>query len=168
MGMYLTNSAAVVDSNVFENNSHGAVYSFGAAGSFTDNSGSGNLPDGISLACDFIRPGENFILKPNSLPYIFSRDIFTVGASSTLTVEKGVTIKNEYSWLKVYGGLSVNGDGPDDVVFTSTVPFSGLWQGITVYDGASADIKGATIGYANTGISYVNSPIQLSNREIFQ
>ena len=133
-------------------------------GVISGNSGSGNGTDGIIFSLS----AAPATLRPNTLPYILTTPV-VVASSTTLTIELGVTIKCSGGYwggrLDVYGNLLVQGNNVGDVVFTSNLasPNSGDWQGIRMYSGSYSNIKGATIGYAEKGIVYENSPINLEN-----
>jgi parallel beta-helix repeat protein len=163
-GIYLSGSSAAVNSNSFNSNTQEAIYSSGLLGTFANNSGSSNGTNGII----FSSVNANATLKSNSLPYVLTTNI-TVATGVTLSVDSGVAIKGSGGhWggrLDVYGNLLVNGSTAGDVVFSSNSgsPNKGDWQGIRMYSSSSSNIKGATISYAEKGIVYESSPLNLEN-----
>ena len=167
-GAYFFNSLAAVDSNTFTGNAGEAVYSYGRLGSYSGNSGSGNGIGAISLNGTITQNGATTTLSANSLPYLL-QGIVTVAASSTLAVNSGATIKgwnnSATSYLNVYGNLVVSGANFSDIIFSSmySSPAKGNWGGLRFYSGSQSSISGATFEYANTAISYNDSPINLSN-----
>ncbi|MFA4890489.1 MAG: hypothetical protein WC587_02560, partial [Candidatus Paceibacterota bacterium] len=165
-GIYSVGSSAVIDSNVINSNVGEAIVS-NASGTITNNSGSGNGTDGIVFGLSNL----SATLKPNSLPYILNYNV-SVASSTTLTIEPGVTVTGSGKFgggrLDVYGNLLIQGIIASDVTFTSfwasSSPLKHIgWYGIRMYSGSSSNIKGATIGYAENGIVYENSPVNLEN-----
>ncbi len=167
-GLHIYGQNATVDSNYFESNLEGAIYSSGHLANFTNNSGSGNGINGIYLYGDVADSGLTAFFKPNGLAFVFDHYI-TVPQNSTLIIEPGVTIKSGGGYqgdgLHVFGNLLVKGENSGDVVFTSlsSNPVPRSWYGVIVHSGGTADIKGATFSYASKAISYENSQIKLEN-----
>ena len=160
--------SASVSSNTFTSNTNEAVYSAGRLGSYSGNSGSGNGVNAISINGTITQNGATTTLAVNSLPYLLQGAV-TVVASSTLAVNSGATIKgwnnSSTSYLNVYGNLVIPGVNFSDIVFGSMYdsPAKGNWGGLRFYSGSQSAISGATFEYANTAISYNDSPINLSN-----
>ena len=168
-GLYVSGAdPASVSSNTFTSNAGEAVYSAGRVGSYSGNSGTGNGVNAISLNGTITQNGATTTLAVNSLPYLL-QGIVTVAASSTLAVNSGATIKgwnnSATSYLNVYGNLVVSGANFSDIIFSSmySSPAKGNWGGLRFYSGSQSSISGATFEYANTAISYNDSPINLSN-----
>lgn len=159
---------AKIDSNVFTSNDGNAISSYGQPALFTDNSGNSNGKNAIVFSGNISQVNATTTLTPNQLAYVLDGYV-TVPASSALVVEHGVVIKGYGGFwgsrLDIFGNLFVQGSAADDVVFTSLSesPSAGDWKGIYVYSGSLTKIKGATISYANTAISYENSPINLES-----
>ncbi|OGF92079.1 hypothetical protein A3H05_02715 [Candidatus Giovannonibacteria bacterium RIFCSPLOWO2_12_FULL_43_26] len=160
--------SASVSSNTFTSNAGEAVYSYGRLGSYSGNSGSGNGVNAISINGTITQNGATTTLAVNSLPYLLQGAV-TVVASSTLAVNSGATIKgwnnSSTSYLNVYGNLVIPGVNFSDIVFGSMYdsPAKGNWGGLRFYSGSISTISGATFEYANTAITYTDSPINLSN-----
>jgi len=117
-GIYLSGSTATMDSNDFQSNKGEAIYFSGPFGSFINNSGSNNNINGIAMLGDITSADATFTMHPNSLPYVMSRYGASVVASSTLIISSGVVIKSDTS-LAVNGNLIIEGQDPDDIIFTS-------------------------------------------------
>lgn len=158
-GLYLSGSLGVIEDNVFENNRDGAIYSSGSLSSFTNNSGTGNGINAISLWGDLVASGSSFSLLANPLPYFLSGfPMPTVPISSTLTIEKGVVVKSIETPLVVDGHLVLNGEEPGDIVFTSLYdepsntpqPGPGQFPGILISKTGSLDGRGFTMRYAGS------------------
>ena len=167
-GAYFFNSLATVDSNTFTANANEAVYSYGQLGSYTNNSGSGNGVDAMSLNGTITQNGATTTLAANTLPYLLSGNVI-VAANSALAVNSGAIIKGwnvvSTSYLSVYGNLIASGTNFSDIVFGSmfSSPAKGNWGGVRLYSGSQSNIYGATFEYADTAISYNGSPLNLSN-----
>ncbi len=168
-GIYLGASSALIDSNIFEENAREAIYSFGPLSTFTNNSGSGNIINAITINGNLTQLNSTSTLKANSLPYyLWGYETPTVVASSTLVIEPGALVKSskiQYTGkLRVYGNLIIQGMMPRDVIFSSLADDNkGSWEGITLYPGSYSEIKGATFSNADIGLKYIDSPINLSN-----
>lgn len=164
-GLYFESSISVADSNFFESNSAEALYSSGMLGSFTNNSGSSNGRNAISIRGDLTKPDSSANLKVNPLPYSLEAGASVV-ASSTLTIEKGVVIKSAGNGFSVSGNLVIDGENPEDVIFTSLYDDSisgdttnngtatpagpGSFPGITIYKGGRLEGRGFTMRYAGS------------------
>ncbi len=117
-GINNSGSNAVFDSNIFLGNSHEAIYSTGSFGGFTGNSGEGNMINGIAIGGGIARAGAIAALEANPLPYVIeNRQVYTE-ASSTLVIKKGTVFKMNKKW-SVNGDLAIEGENPEDIVFTS-------------------------------------------------
>jgi hypothetical protein len=145
-----------------------AFFSIDVPGVFMNNSGLSNGTDGIILYGTITAQNSTTTLSVNSLPYVLSGTVSTV-ASSTLVIEAGTTIKGWGGFwgskFNIYGNLLVQGTSVGDVVFTSynSSPNKGDWQGVRLYANSFSDIKGAIISYAEKGIVYESSPLNLEN-----
>ncbi len=173
-GLCVSDSLAIIDSNIFESNEKEAICSNGLLSVFTNNSGANNSINTILVAGNLTQENATTTLKANPLPYyIAGYGTPAIVASSTLVIEPGVVIKGSdprEPLFEVYGNLIIAGTNPDDIVFTSfyddggsIVPNKGQWSGIVMKPGSFSDIKGATFKYADTAITYQNSPINLDN-----
>jgi len=86
-----------------------------------------------------------------------------------LAINPNIVIKgwnnSSTSYLNIYGNLVVSGVNFSDIVFGSmySSPVKGNWGGLRFYSGSQSAISGATFEYANTAITYTDSPINLSN-----
>ncbi len=166
-GLYLEDTEAEVESNIFASSTDEAVYSSGILGSFTNNSGSGNGTDGIVVYGTITSNDVTTILRANSLPYVLD-GVVSVADSSTLQIGSGVAVKGDdvgaTSRLDVYGELLIDGSDYSDIVFTcnSSSPAKGCWNGLIMKSGSYSDIRGVTFSYANTALTYENSAINLS------
>ncbi|MEK7523373.1 MAG: hypothetical protein AAB569_07320, partial [Patescibacteria group bacterium] len=167
-GAYFFNSLAAVDSNTFNSNANEAIYSHGQLGYYSNNSGTGNGINAISLSGTIAQNGATTTLVANTLPYLLNGNVITA-ASSTLAVNPGAIIKGwntvSTSYLNIYGNLIVSGANFSDIIFGSMYnsPAKGNWGGIRLYSGSQSNISGATFEYAGTAISYNGSPLNLSN-----
>lgn len=177
-GIYLENALALIEENIFKSNNGEAIYSNGALGNFSGNSGSNNFINGIVVFGNITANEATTTLSANPLPYVIKRFNATVVPNSALIIPKDIIIKSDKS-LNVEGNLLVEGENSADVVLTSLYDDSisgdtnndgsatennyGLWQGIVLKPGSYSEIKGATFRYANTALTYQNSPINLSN-----
>lgn len=180
-GIYLLGSEARVISNVLESNTSEAIYSSGAVGDgyFSGNSGSGNTWNGITLAGNITKAGVTTTMRQNALPYLIKQwNNPTVVASSTLAIASGVTIKFGDGQLFVNGHLSISATGANPVTFTSvyddsdgndasnngaSVGVAGNIQGTLLQPGSTSNISGAIFTFMKTALSYLNSPIVLSD-----
>ncbi len=177
-GIYLDNALALVEKNIFESNSGETIYSNGALGNFSNNSGSNNSVNGIVVFGNITTNEATTTLSANPLPYVIKRFDATVIANSTLIIPKDIIIKSD-KYLNVEGNLFVEGENSADIILTSFYDDSvsgdtnndgsatqnnhGLWQGIVMKPGSYSEIKGATFRYADTALTYQNSPINLSS-----
>ncbi len=177
-GIYLDNALALIEKNIFESNSGEAIYSNGVLGNFSGNSGSDNFINGIVVLGNITANEATTTLSANPLPYVIKRFNASVIANSALIISKGIVIKSDKS-LNVEGNLFVQGENSADIVLTSLYDDSisgdtnndgsatennyGLWQGVVLKPGSYSEIRGATFRYANTALTYQNSPINLSN-----
>ena len=161
-------SSSSFNSNTFTSNTGEAVYSSGRLGSYSNNSGSSNGVNAISVSGTITQNGATTTLAANSLPYLLNGSV-TVAAGSALAVNSGVVIKgwtiNSLSYLHVYGNLVVSGANFSDIVFGSmfSSPAKDDWGGLRFYSGSRSAIAGATFEYARAAIAYTDSPINLSN-----
>lgn len=177
-GISMANCEAIVDSNVFDSNEREAIVSSGKFGVFTNNSGANNLINAIAVSGELARENSISTASPNPLPYYFW--MVSVASSSTLMIEPGAVIKGSYNNpVNVYGNLIISGVNSGDVVFTSLYDDSiggdadndggimtiskGDWPGIVMRPGSYSEISGAAFKYADTVLTYQNSPINLSN-----
>jgi type II secretory pathway pseudopilin PulG len=165
VGLYLSSSLATVDSNNFKSNSAAAIYSAGHLANLTNNSGSANNLNGIAMQGSLTSNGSSATLKQNPLPYVIKTYSASVANNSDLTIEKGVVVKSD-SPLNVDGNLFINGENPEDIVFTSladdsisgdttndattTSPSPGQFPGIYVFSTGSLKAKGFTMRYAGS------------------
>jgi len=166
VGLFVENSSAVIKDNLFQSNSNLAIASSGRLPVFINNSGSDNGLNIINLNGYLTNLGDVLGLKPNPLPYSFTgyEDSYVV-SSSTLVIEKGVVVKGG-NRLNVSGNLIIDGESPDDIVFTSlsddslagdsngdgnlSQPVPGDFKGIYIYPTGSLSAKGFTIKYAGS------------------
>jgi len=182
---------AVVDSNFFRNHKNTvpayADFPLVMNGStdfiLTNNSGTNNYKNAISLQGYIAREGSDTHLVKNPLPYLLERNIYTT-ASSTLTISPGVVIKfndncTNCGTLGIEGQLFVNGgeNAGEKVIFTSAYDDS---DGTDMYnDGpttgeitknqkialiaTSPSIKNAEFRYLKEALSFVNcDPVDLN------
>lgn len=176
-GMYI-NGSAVVDSNIFKNNTEKAILSQGAS-LFSDNSGFGNGTNGIVILGNITQEGLENILKKNQMPYVVDFSELTVLASSTLKIDPGVTIKMGNKKFNVYGNIDIGNLEGERVLFTVVSDDSdgfdvdnnpqpedisfGKWSGLYLKDGSTSSIKNAEFRYMRYGVKYENSLINLEN-----
>ncbi|MFH1978904.1 MAG: right-handed parallel beta-helix repeat-containing protein [Patescibacteria group bacterium] len=156
-GLYLSNSLAVVNSNSFNSNSDQAIYSSGSLSEFVNNSGSDNGTNAISLCGNLTSKNDKLFLEVNDIPYYLENcETPTVVEKSELTIESGVVVKGFYKPLEVEGDLIIDGENPEDIVFTSmyddgvNTPSPGQFKGIKIAEGGSLEGKGFTIRYAGS------------------
>lgn len=177
-GIYLENALALIEENIFESNSGEAIYSSGVLGNFSGNSGSDNFINGIVVFGNITASEATTTLSANPFPYVIKRFNAAVVPNSALIIPKGIVIKSD-KFLNVEGNLLIEGENSADIVLTSfyddsisgdtnndgsaTANNHGLWQGIIMKPGSYSEIKGATFRYADTALTYQNSPINLSN-----
>ncbi|MBI5004639.1 MAG: lamin tail domain-containing protein [Candidatus Lloydbacteria bacterium] len=181
IGIYLVSSEARVSSNTLASSTSEAIYASGVVGDgyFSGNSGSKNAWNGITLAGNITKTGVTTTLKQNTLPYLIERSSSaTVIASSTLAINPGVTVKFGDDRLFVNGDLSISGTGASPVTLTSiyddsdgndasnngaSIGVAGNVQGTILQSGSSSTISGAVFKFMKTALSYLNSPMVLSN-----
>jgi len=148
VGLKLSNSPAIVFSNAFASSEREAIFSNGPTGTFSGNTGSNNGVNGISLSGTLTRKNSTTTVTANEIPYVISSA--SVAASSTLVVSNGTVFKGYYKGnplLTVLGKLKIEGENPNDVIFTSSTPVPGSGLRIIVRDNGSLDAKGFTARY---------------------
>lgn len=153
MGLYLANSLANVQNNVFNNNQQKAIYVSSKLPNFSNNSGSGNGYNGIILDGFQTQANSTTTLAANSLPFILD-GYSTVVSSSTLVIASPNQIKaNSNAWIRVIGRLIAEGATENDIVFSSNsaTPATGDWYGLRVESGY-LNLKGTTIKYAGKNV----------------
>ncbi len=167
IGLYLASATGVVESNYFESNIEGAIYSSGTLGTFNNNSGANNGLNSINIWGNLTQAGDSITLNPNPLPYTLKGyETPQVVASSVLTIGNGAVIKSIDKGISVYGSLVIDGENSSDIVFTSlyddsiggdtnndadsTLPAPGQFPGIFVADTGSLDARGFTMRYAGS------------------
>ncbi len=169
-GLYLSDAAAIVDTNTFSNNTQKAVYSYGLLGKFTNNNASQNGKNGIVLGGNLAATGSTSTLKADNIAYVFSEENPVVPANSALAVESGAIIKGSGNGLQVNGRLTLNGENSGDIILTSLYddtiggdtdnsvnsPGPGNWPGINLASNASFQGKGFTMRYAGSQSSNGN------------
>ena len=170
-GLTLESSPATLTGNTFTSNEREAVYTSGVLGSFSGNSGSGNLRNAIQFGQNttITSSGATTTLLANSLPYLV-RNKATVAANSTLSFGEGVVVKgydttgNAQGEIEVSGGGKIHSAGSvvSDLIFTSfrdssvggtvstglTSPLAGDWVGLTVKADGLVSLSGFTVKYA--------------------
>ncbi|MBI5005353.1 MAG: lamin tail domain-containing protein, partial [Candidatus Lloydbacteria bacterium] len=166
--------------NIFTNNTRDTL----RASNFRDaiisgNSGSGNGTNAILLDGLLTSAYATTTLQKNGLPYLVtSYTDARVAASSSLVIAPGVTIKFSGRNMIVYGDLSTEGTAEDPVIFTSAYDNSdgndalgrgansgtvNRMPGVVFQAGSTSNISGAKFKFMNTALSYLNSPITLSD-----
>ncbi len=189
VGINLSNSPSTLTSNIFTSNANQAIKSFGTLGNFSNNNGSNNGTNAITIWGNLTTTNSTTNLIANSLPYYLDGyTIPTVIASSTLAIENGTVIKGIDRQLNVDGNLVISGNQPSDIIFTSlyddtiggdtnndatsTQPTAGQFPGINISNTGSLVAKGFTMRYAGSvsymgnnaaGIFINNSVAQISN-----
>jgi len=177
-GICAGDSAAVISSNTFTENTT-AIKSLGwLGGSIRSNIGSGNGINGVVLQGVVTRQNATTTLMANTLPYVLNVNMVTAVSGSTLVIDPGVVLKFSGRELDIRGRLSVNGVSGNPVIFTSIGDDSdgndasndgasagsvGGTQGVYMRSGATSDINNAEFRYMKIGTSYDNSPIDLEN-----
>jgi hypothetical protein len=148
-GIYVSNSSAIIDSNAIASSTDTAIYSFGNLASLTNNTGSNNSINAITLSGSLVQKNSTSTLYANPMPYYLNNEIPIVAASSSLIIEKGVAVTGVKP-LVVYGNLAINGENPEDIIFTSfsASPAPGQFPGIIVEQTGSLVGKGFTMRYA--------------------
>lgn len=165
IGLTLYDSSAAVDGNSFESNTIAAINSSGRLPAFTDNSGSANGINGIVIRGNLTTENGQAALKKNFLPYVIKTYSASVVAGSDLMIEKDVVMKSDKS-LNIDGNLFINGEDPEDIIFTSlyddsiggdtnndatsTSATPGQFPGIYVSSTGSLKAKGFTVRYAGS------------------
>jgi len=163
-GMYLADSKSTISSNIFTSNTSDAIYSWGRLGSFTGNTGTNNTVNAIKISGNLTDANNSYSLLPNDLSYFLSDTSSTIVASSTLTIEKDVVVKGNER-LNVNGKLIINGENPEDIIFTSleddeyggdttnngsSTPQVGQFKGIAISETGELEASGFTMRYAGS------------------
>ena len=118
-GLYILGAdSASISSNIFTSNTGEAVYSSGALGNFSGNSGSNNSVNGIVVSGNLTTANSTTTLGLNSLPYVIKTYDASVVANSALVIPSGAVLKADKR-LNVNGNLSIIGSSPGDVILTS-------------------------------------------------
>ena len=170
IGISLSSSPATLASNSFINQAAEAVSVTGVLGSFTGNSGSGNIQNAIVFGngSTVTASGATTTLVANDLPYVVKRKA-TVASNSVLAFGNGVVVKghdnrsSNAGEIEVQSGASLwsAGTAPSDLVFTSLRDTSvggttesglasaaaGDWIGITVLADGHLALSGFTMKY---------------------
>ncbi|MBI2628250.1 MAG: lamin tail domain-containing protein [Candidatus Niyogibacteria bacterium] len=163
-GLYLSDAPAAVDANTFSNNMQKAINSSGAVGKFTNNLALQNGLNGIVLDGNLAAASATSTLKADNIPYVISGATPVVPVNSGLAVESGAIIKGLSKGLQVSGRLTLNGENPEDIIFTSLYddaiggdtdngvnsPTPGDWPGLNLANTASLEGKGFTVRYAGS------------------
>lgn len=153
IGLYLTNSLANVQNNVFNNNQQEAIYVSSKLPNFSNNSGSGNGVNAIVLNAIQTQTNSTTTLAANSLPFVLD-GYSTVVSSSTLVIASPNQIKaNGNAWIRIIGRLIAEGAAENDIIFSSNsaTPAKGDWYGLRVESGY-LNLKGTTIKYAGKNV----------------
>lgn len=121
-----------------------------------DNEGSGNGTDGIVIRGTASAADGPLNIFPNPLPYIIDSGVYTtinVLDGGDLTIKSGAVFRNKNdAIIEVAGTLRVDGQGADDVLFTSlTDSASSTWRGIEVKNTGVLLGNGFTLRYAGVG-----------------
>ncbi|MBI2046275.1 MAG: lamin tail domain-containing protein [Parcubacteria group bacterium] len=181
IGIYMVASEARVSSNTIASSTSEAIYASGVIGDgyFSGNSGSGNAWNGIALASAITKTNATTTLKQNTLPYLIKQSgTVTILASSTLAIDPDVIVKFKDERLLVNGHLSIQSTAEHPVTFTSVYDDSngndasndgastgatGIIQSTVLQSGSTSNISGAVFKFMKTALSYLNSPIILSD-----
>ena len=171
-GIALQGGTPNISQNTFTSNLSYPIKAQSSFGTFSENSGSGNGIDAILLQSAITKTNGTTTLRANFLPYMFSGEL-RIMASSTLVVEPEVVVKSSGGILRVYGNLNLNGQNPEDIVFTSInddsvggdtnndgicrpdnasstaqCPSPGDWSGISLLPEAEMRAMGFAVKYA--------------------
>jgi len=187
-GLNISNTGATIDSNIFKSNRSEAIYATGAFPKFTNNTASGNKVNGIFIHNYISTANSTTTVTADSIPYVMKRFDVSIPVNSSVVIEKGVVIKSHAAAFRVKGKLVINGQKPNDIIFTSLYDdtvFPGTisggtttptaypqWRGIDVSSTGSVEAQGFTFKYAGmdyarttrSGGMYVDgAPVEVKN-----
>jgi parallel beta-helix repeat protein len=163
-GIELYPNGGIIQNNAFNNIAAGwQAVAYDALGDFptiTGNTLSGTGIAGIRVPSGNLEGTKQWNNPGAGLAYYLNGE-FTITASSRLTIDPGVTVKNSGNRLLVYGTLNVQGTATQPVVVTSAndAPAPGDWLGI--YFGDSAG--GSTLSYTTVAYAGHSSMIYVHN-----